>query len=329
MSPPIISIIVPVYNSASYLEAAIDSLQKQTCEKIEILLIDDGSTDGSSAICRAAAKEDSRIRFFQLDGNHGVSAARNVGLREARGKYLSFADADDHVDPDMMEYLLGLLQKSGADIASCGIYLDYPDGSQSPVGNTAEYLTDGYHAIEEIHFEKNFTPYLVDKLFPRYLLAGLSFQEGVSVGEDYRFVACVLLKNPSVVHGSAHKYHYVQHPGSVTHKGLGNLRMFYRNRQNYKAVYEMICREEPRLGRSALAYYILQEMAVITSMVKSGQYNRRLAGSVQRQVRKNLREYLSIREVPFYLKICALLLSVDDRLLVFPYRIIGRRKRGG
>ena len=101
------------------------------------------------------------------------------------------------------------------------------------------------------------------------------------------------------------------------------------NNQDYKAVYEMICREEPRLGRSALAYYILQEMAVITSMVKSGQYNRRLAGSVQRQVRKNLREYLSIREVPFYLKICALLLSVDDRLLVFPYRIIGRRKRGG
>ena len=85
MSPPIISIIVPVYNSAFYLEAAIDSLQKQTCEKIEILLIDDGSTDGSSAICRAAAKDNSSIRIFHLYGNHAVSAAPGVVLRAARG----------------------------------------------------------------------------------------------------------------------------------------------------------------------------------------------------------------------------------------------------
>ena len=326
---PVISVIVPVYNCASYLEATIDSLRSQSCENIEILLIDDGSTDTSASIFRMASAKDSRIRFFQLDCNRGVSAARNVGLREARGVYLSFVDADDRVEPDMMEYLLCLLRNSGASVATCGIYMDYSDGRAIPVGFPKEYRTDGHSAIEQLNLGRNFTPYLVDKLFPRCLLADLSFQEGVSVGEDYRFVICVLLKNPSVIHGGAYKYHYVQHPESVTHRGLGNLRMFYRNRQNYRVTYEMICKCDPSLETSALAYYILQEMAVITSMVKSGQYNHKLAGSVQRQVRKHLRSYLAIREVPLYLKVCALLLSVDDRLLVLPYRAVCRciRKR--
>ena len=100
--------------------------------------------------------------------------------------------------------------------------------------------------------------------------------------------------------------------------------MFYRNRQNYRFIYEMIRQTDASLERGAMAYYILQEMAVITSMVKSGQYSHMLAGSVQRQVRRNLRGYLMLRRVPFYLKLCALLLAIDDRLLVLPYRAVRR-----
>ena len=319
-----ISVIVPVYNSASCLETTIDCLRRQTCDNIEILLIDDGSSDESAQICRSASETDPRIRFFQLEANCGVSAARNVGLREAKGNYISFVDADDRVEPDMMEYLLDLLRERGASVSTCGIYMDYPDGRIVPAGSRKQYRTDGRSAIDEINLNGDFTPYLVDKLFCKSLLANISFQEGVSVGEDYRFVICTLLKNPSVIHGGQHKYHYVQHSESVTHRGLGSLKMFYRNRQNYRFIYEMIRQTDASLERGAMAYYILQEMAVITSMVKSGQYSHMLAGSVQRQVRRNLRGYLMLRRVPFYLKLCALLLAIDDRLLVLPYRAVRR-----
>ncbi|MCD8371489.1 MAG: glycosyltransferase, partial [Clostridiales bacterium] len=96
---PIVSVIVPVYNTQSWLAKCLNSLLNQTLREIEIILVDDGSTDYSAAICGAFAESDSRIRFYQQE-NRGVSAARNLGLQYARGKYVMFCDSDDFVGED-------------------------------------------------------------------------------------------------------------------------------------------------------------------------------------------------------------------------------------
>ena len=102
---PLLSVIVPVYNIMEYLPRCVRSLEQQTYRDLEILLVDDGSTDGTGALCDRLAREDGRIRVFHKE-NGGTSSARNLGIEKARGEFLGFVDSDDFVEPDMYMHLL-------------------------------------------------------------------------------------------------------------------------------------------------------------------------------------------------------------------------------
>lgn len=114
----VISVIVPVYNVSAYLPECLDSILSQDYEKLEVILIDDGSTDDSGAICDAYAQRDGRIRVIHQK-NGGAAAAKNAGLRAATGEYLSFADSDDFLEPGAYAYMMSLLKENGADIVRC------------------------------------------------------------------------------------------------------------------------------------------------------------------------------------------------------------------
>ena len=121
-----ISVIVPVYGVERYISDCIRSLRDQTWKNLEILLVDDGSRDGSGKICDEWAKKDSRIRVFHVE-NGGQSRARNIGMKEASGDYIGFVDGDDAAAPEMYEHLYGLMQKYDAQIAECNF-----EGRKSP-----------------------------------------------------------------------------------------------------------------------------------------------------------------------------------------------------
>jgi len=115
---PLITIIVPVFQVKEYIRKCVESLLAQTYTNLEIILIDDGSTDGSGAVCDTYAERDSRVRVIH-QGNQGLSGARNTGLDQAKGKYIAFVDSDDIVLPDYIETLYELLCKYHTDIAAC------------------------------------------------------------------------------------------------------------------------------------------------------------------------------------------------------------------
>ena len=119
-----ISVIIPVYNVEPYLRKCLDSVVNQTYRNLEILVIDDGSTDGSGAICDEYAS-DRRMRIFHTE-NRGLSCARNLGLDEAKGEWIGFVDSDDWIEPDMYEALLKKAEETGADIVECGVFREYP-----------------------------------------------------------------------------------------------------------------------------------------------------------------------------------------------------------
>ena len=121
---PLISIIVPIYNVEKYLSRCINSVLSQTFPDFELLLIDDGSTDKSGYICDGYAQKDSRIKVFHIE-NGGVSAARNYGLDNARGEWITFVDADDWIDKDMYYKLYNEAILSEADIVICDFYIYY------------------------------------------------------------------------------------------------------------------------------------------------------------------------------------------------------------
>jgi glycosyltransferase involved in cell wall biosynthesis len=115
-----ISIIVPVYNRINKLQLAVNSLLQQTYRDLEIILIDDGSTDGSSEICDELSVKDKRIHVIH-QSNQGVSAARNAGLKQAKGEYIGFVDSDDVVEPTMYEIMLQTMQNYSVDLVVCGV----------------------------------------------------------------------------------------------------------------------------------------------------------------------------------------------------------------
>ena len=143
---PLISIIVPVYQVKDYVGECVESLMAQTYMNLEILLVDDGSTDGSGVICDEYANRDDRIRVIHQE-NRGLSAARNVGLDQAGGEYVAFVDSDDAVLPDFIEVLYELAERYQADIAACA----YERGE---IGTTGTQIRNDIHVANQFR-DKN------------------------------------------------------------------------------------------------------------------------------------------------------------------------------
>ena len=116
-----ISVIVPVYNVEQYLERCVDSIINQTYKNLEIILVNDGSTDNSGQLCDKLAKKDNRIRVIHKE-NGGLSDARNVGIDEAKSDLIGFIDSDDYIDEDMYELLINNMKNANADLSMCGHY---------------------------------------------------------------------------------------------------------------------------------------------------------------------------------------------------------------
>ena len=127
---PKYSIIVPVYNMSALLPKCIESLRAQQCDDMEIIFVDDASTDNSYQICKAAEKEDKRIRVVQQDRNRGLSSTRNLGMKHAKGEYLTFVDSDDYVEPDFISTVIEKSKDYFYDMIAWGMYSDvvYSDG---------------------------------------------------------------------------------------------------------------------------------------------------------------------------------------------------------
>ena len=166
MSVPEITVVVPVYNVQAYLPKCIDSLLAQTFGEIEIILVDDGSTDASGAVCDSYAERDSRIRVVH-QRNAGVSGARNAGIRLARGRYLGFVDSDDWVDRDFCRTLYRGATDYGADISICSYYevgeQGMRCGASGDGGDTVVY--DRREALRLLYEDSLIRSYFWDKLF--------------------------------------------------------------------------------------------------------------------------------------------------------------------
>lgn len=178
-----ISVIIPVYNTKQYLHACLESIQKQTYTDLEILFIDDGSTDGSSEMLDSFEEKDVRIRVIHQE-NGGVCAARNRGIEDARGDYLSFIDSDDTLEPDMYETLMGLIREHGVDIAHCS-YSRVTNGVVKPIGNTGSvHVQSREEALRCFLTGKLFVGSCWTKLYARKLFEDIRFPSGIRTNED-------------------------------------------------------------------------------------------------------------------------------------------------
>lgn len=203
-----ISVIVPVYNCKAYLPACIDSILNQTYNNLQIVLVDDGSTDGSSKICDDYEKQDSRVCSLH-QRNQGVSSARNHGLQIATGELVSFVDSDDTLEPDMYELLVRTMQDHRADISHCG-FNRVEDGVALPIYDTRQtVLQTSEEAIRCLLMGRLFTGSLWNKLFRKKLLDGISFCEELKINEDILFNFEAFKRAKQIVFSDYAKYNYM------------------------------------------------------------------------------------------------------------------------
>ncbi|HGD5841738.1 TPA: glycosyltransferase family 2 protein [Streptococcus agalactiae] len=221
-----ISVIVPLYNVEKYIINCISSLTNQTYQNIEIILIDDGSTDNSGRICKKLAQEDHRIIYLRKE-NGGVSSARNLGLQYATGSYIGFVDSDDYISKTMYENLLKRLLETNADIAETDFAL-IDNRFTKKKRKKIQKVLNKEEAIREFLSGNVVENNLVIKLFKKTVIANLKFKEDVIVGEDMLFSLQALQNSDRVTVDTTNAdYFYVVRSNStmntITEKDIDNL----------------------------------------------------------------------------------------------------------
>ena len=226
MKLPLISIIVPIYNVKNFLPDCLDSLKKQTYKNLEIILVDDGSTDGSTLLAKAYESLDRRAKFFRKK-NGGLSSARNFGLKKASGEYIFFLDSDDLLEKDAIEYLYKLIEKSGA-LISVMPHVERREKRKDKNFNAGEYKTGKLSvedALRRMLNERGFNLQATGKLYAKKLFKGVSFPENKlheDVGTTYKtfLIAKKLDKTAKVAFGAQPKYIYNIRSSSITNKSF-------------------------------------------------------------------------------------------------------------
>lgn len=303
----LVSVIVPIYNIEKYIGRCIESIVNQTYNNIEVLLVVDGATDNSLNICKCWAKKDSRIRVIYQE-NGGVSSARNHGVKESKGEYITFVDGDDYIANQMIEKLVESIKNNNVDFSVCNLCVIHMDGKMTKV-NLKSQVFDVQYIIEN-YFDNNNIKEIMwgpnQKLFKRSLIKDFYFKN-YSMGEDLLYIFEILQTVSKLAYVDYDGYYYVHRENSAMKSNFSN-----KNFDYIKAAEEIvnICK-----NNSSVAIYKANQWFYKTALVlfrsliinnsKNDFYNEYTL--LKCFLKKNKKEYLKQmsfkRKMDFYLSI--------------------------
>jgi len=265
-----VTVVIPVYNVEKYLAECVNSVLQQTCQDYEIILVDDGSTDSSGAICDEYAGQNNRIRVIHQP-NGGLSAARNAGLEQATGKYVYFLDSDDYIEPQTLSRLTDLAEKENADVVFFDGYVFFdecePDTSASRYIRKERYGTNcGRRMLLSLLRNEEYRTAVPLMLFRKEYLDknNLIFEDGI-IHEDELFTFQVYNANGLVCHCHEQLYARRVRPASIM-TSSGTLHRYDSMHRIYFVLSEMY-RAEIASGEAAVLYLIRTAKSVL------GKYN--------------------------------------------------------
>ena len=263
METALISVIVPVYNVAQYLEKSIASIQQQTYQNLEIILVDDGATDESDRLCEQIAEQDERVLVYHKE-NEGLSQARNDGLKQAHGDYVIFIDSDDYIHSEMIASLYQQLVKEDADVSSCGVMNVYANSESPQTENQDDYFVcDTETFLREYLIGEKIPGTICNKLIKKEVAAQLTFPKGLIYEDAYYHFDLIKVAKKYVVNTNPY-YYYFPRGDSITTKPYAEKDLAYID--IYQKFYTEVVKEYPNLTEVAffrLAYahfFILDKM---------------------------------------------------------------------
>lgn len=318
---PKISVIVPIYNTHRHLRRCLDSIINQNYTNLQILLINDGSTDSSPSICDEYAALDERVTAIHTH-NHGVSSARNLGIEMSIGDFVSFIDSDDWIEVDSYEHLIGCILKHHVDAVMFEYSVDYENGRTLKKSNYGiQGIMDKSSAIEATISSLN--KFAVTKLYSKHIIGNVRFNEDIHIGEDTLFACSVLRKANNVYFTNKLVYHYVQSVNSSTRCKFNSKRL--TGVDAYRGLI-LLCKESfPNLVTIATSAYVSLIICLIIELlgsIDSNEINKKKAiKAFKKEVDKYVFSLLFSKEIGLRYRINALLCHISPWL---PYML---RKR--
>lgn len=283
----LISVIVPIYNVQNYLKRCVDSITNQTYSNLEIILVDDGSTDTSGEICDQYAKQDERIIVIHQE-NGGLSQARNSGMKIMTGNYVVFIDSDDFVSEDYVEYLSLLINQYDADISVCchkKFYENrYFDENKGKIDEFKTKVFSGEEAVEDLCYQKHLYNSAWAKMYDTKLFDGISYPVGC-LYEDLGTTYKLFLKSKRIVMGYEQKYFYFQRQNSIMH-----FKFSYRNMDRVilsKQLYDDVKDISDALKKAASSRFFISNIQVLREIP----YEAREFIEERKQIEQNIKKY--------------------------------------
>ena len=276
-----ISVIVPVYNVEQYLERCVDSIINQTYTNLEIILVNDGSTDNSGKLCDELAKKDERIRVIHKE-NGGLSDARNRGIDESESDLVGFIDSDDYIDSDMYEVLLKNLNDTDANLSMCALYDVYNNTPEAQVTNKETWKLSSEQAIKMVMEAKILSVTAVNKLYRKSLFTDLKFEVG-KIAEDAFIMIKLLDKCEKIVATNEKKYYYVHRENSITTQKFST--KFLNVIEAYEQNRNIILEKYPKLKDVAQTRMSWAYFYVLDRLLLDDNYN-------DKELENNLISYL-------------------------------------
>ncbi len=291
----LISVVLPVYNVEKFLERCVESVVNQTFTNLEIILVDDGSTDSSGHLCDELATTDSRILVIHKE-NGGLSDARNAGINVAKGKYITFIDSDDTVDLDMIEYLYYLIKKGPYKMALCTHNIVFNEGKRIlRIGNGSEEVLDAETCIERMLYHNVIDTSAWAKLYLTSIFNNIKFPKG-KLFEDIGTTYKTFIESGCVSCGYKSKYNYYVRSNSIV-TSIFNERKFDLLEMTDSMAAEVITMY-PRLEKAALRRQVYARFSTLNQMLKIDSYKERSKPLID-YIMKNKRVILSDSKAPF------------------------------
>ena len=265
MDKDLISVIIPVYNVEKYLIRCVDSVVNQTYKNLEIILVNDGSTDSSGILCDKLAKNDARIKVIHKE-NGGLSDARNIGQQESKGVYIIFVDSDDYVHVDMINSLYEQITNENADVSICGVMNVYLNSQNPQCADTELYFTcEKKEFLKEYLIGERIPGSICNKLLKRSVANKLKFPVGKIYEDAFYHYDLISVAEKFVVNTKPY-YYYYHRGGSITTKPFKNKDLVYID--IYKKYYELILEnyedlKEEGFFRFAYSYFFILDKMLI------------------------------------------------------------------
>lgn len=285
MKKDLISVIVPVYNVEKYLDKCLTSILDQSYQNLEIILIDDGSTDNSRKICDEYKKKDQRIKVIHKK-NGGLSDARNVGIKSATGKYITFVDSDDYVDEDYVEYLYHLIKKYKVNLSFCKFRIERGTPIKRENQIYKDEKCDKIRALEEILYAKDFEVSACAKMFLLSQFNDIEFPVG-KLFEDNATTYKLIDKNKSIALGYGEKYNYVMRKESITKKTFIPAQTYLITAADEMCDY---LQKYSSLNKATLRKRCIARVSTLNRMIDSSNRNT----EEEKKLRKDILKYKSV-----------------------------------